>query len=732
MGLLKRDNLKLFFNGVLNSYSQVFFSDNKIFAAVLLVVTFVDPFAGLFGLVSVLVTNIAGFGLGFNKPVIARGIYGFNSLLVGLGLGIYFAFGWQLLLIVIFASILTLFISIAAEGVIGKYALPYLSVPFILAIWIVTLATRDLTALGVSQRGIFTLNELYQIGGGYLVVVYEWFDQLPIVPSFRVYFISLGAIFFQSNVLAGVVIALGLLYYSRIGFTLSLLGFYSAFFFYEIVGANLDELNYTYIGFNYILTAIAVGGFFIIPTLSSYLSVICLMPLVALLTMSLSSVFAVFLLPIYSLPFNIIVLLFLYILKFRMKNTSNLHTWFFQHNSPERNLYAFKNAAERYSRFDDMPVRLPFYGEWTVTQGYDGNYTHKDEWRHALDFEIVDEDGRTYKGDGKECSDYYCYDKAVLAPADGTIEDVTDGVGDNRVGDVNLVSNWGNTIIIRHSDDLYTKLSHLKENSISVKRGDKVRQGQTIARCGNSGNSPVPHLHFQLQSTPYIGSKTIEYPVSHYILKGEKGFEFRSFEIPEKGQQIRNVEVNSLLKNAFNLVPGKNIRITETRDGIENSLNWEVHSSIYNKAYILCKKSGSKAWFENDGTMWYFTHFEGDRSSMLHYFYLAAYKLQQGFYQDIFLKDKYPVNLLFPKPVMFFQDIVAPFFMFLKADYSVRYVFADNSLAPEKIELQSNATSYVFGIISRTIHFEMEIDSKGIRKLEVKSKFLKVDALWEE
>jgi urea transporter len=162
--MFKKNNLDLFFSGVLNSYSQVFFSDNRFFSAVLFIVTFVDPFAGFYGLISVLFTNLTGFRLGFNKLIISRGIYGFNSLLVGLGLGIYFAPGWHLLLIVILAAILTLFISVAAEGVIGKYALPYLSVPFILSIWIVTLATRDLTALGVSQRGVFTLNELYQCG----------------------------------------------------------------------------------------------------------------------------------------------------------------------------------------------------------------------------------------------------------------------------------------------------------------------------------------------------------------------------------------------------------------------------------------------------------------------------------------------------------------------------------------------------------------------------------------
>jgi urea transporter/murein DD-endopeptidase MepM/ murein hydrolase activator NlpD len=731
-GLIRKDNLQLVSGGVLNSYSQVFFSDNKGFAIALLMVTFVDPFAGFYGLVSVLFTNGLGSYLGFNRLVIAKGLYGFNSLLVGLGIGIYFAPGWHLLLIVLLAATLTLFLCVAAEGIIGKYALPYLSVPFIICLWIFTLATRDLTALGISHRGVYILNDLYQFGGNFLIGLYEFWYRINLLPSLRVFFISLGAIFFQYNVISGIIISIGLLYFSRIAFTLSLLGFYSAFFFYDIVGANLDEINYSYIGFNYILTAIAIGGFFVIPTLSSYLSVIFLIPLVALLTMSLSSALAIFNLPVYSLPFNIIGLLFLYILKFRIRNTNELHTLFYQYNSPERNLYAFRNATERFSNLLYIQVRLPFFGEWTVTQAYDGEHTHKDRWRHAFDFEITDDEGKLYRKEGGNCRDYYCYGMAVLAPADGVIEEVYDDIPDNEIGEVNLLQNWGNTIIIQHGEGLYSKLSHLKEKSITVKKGEKIKQGQTIARVGNSGRSPVPHLHFQIQSTPWIGSETIEYPIGQYVLKKEKGFEFRIFGIPEKGQKIMNVEVNAVMKNAFNIIPGRKLIINEIRNGKGDTAQWEVKTSVYNKSFILCNKTNSRAWFEYDGTIWYFTHFEGDRRALLFYFYLAVYKVQLGFYQDISLTDKYPVNRIFPRTILFFQDLVAPFYLFLRSDYRIKYSDIDNSVSPGRIKLNSVATSYIFGRLSDRIEFELEIDRLGIRKLKAAGSKVNISAVWEE
>lgn len=56
----------------------------------------------------------------------------------------------------------------------------------------------------------------------------------------------------------------------------------------------------------------------------------------------------------------------------------------------------------------------------------------------------------------------------------------------------------GNYIIIDHQNGEFSAYVHLSENSIMVKPGDKVEQGQVIAKVGNTANSTEPHLHFQL------------------------------------------------------------------------------------------------------------------------------------------------------------------------------------------------------------------------------------------
>jgi urea transporter/murein DD-endopeptidase MepM/ murein hydrolase activator NlpD len=722
------DNIKLFLRALPNSYGQVFFSDHRFFALILILVTFFDLYAGLLGLLSVVTTNLVGFVLGFDGKRISKGVFGFNSLLVGLGLGIYFEPSFQLLLVIVMAAILTLLVAVSLQGVIGKYALPYLSIPFLLSIWTMTLATKEFAALGISERGIYTFNDLYTIGGEPLVRLYEWWNELQLPRPVRIYFISLGAILFQFNLLSGILLSLGLLLYSRIAFSLSLIGFFTAYLFYGILGADISDLSYSYIGFNYILTSIAVGGFFIIPSRRSYLWVVLLIPIVAMVTISLSKVFAVFSLPVYSLPFNLVVLLFLYALKFRIRTSVTLSEVLIQHNTPEKNLYAFHNDVIRFRQHQKVALRLPFLGAWTVSQAHDGEHTHKAEYRHAWDFVITDTEGKQFTGSGDHLTDYFCYDKRVLAPAAGTIEFVLDRIPDNVAGEVNLRDNWGNTVIIKHDDHLYTSLSHLREGSVSVKEGETVRAGDEIGRCGNSGRSPYPHLHFQVQETPYIGSATLEYPISYHIHHKADGFRLKSFEFPMSGDLVSNIERSPLLYAAFHFIPGKRFLFDVTINGERRESSWEVNTDPYNNAYIRCYQTGAMAYFINDGNLMYFTHYSGNKGCLLYYFFMAAFQVQQGFYQDLVIRDNYPLNLLFRQPLLGLQDLVAPFWKFLRSEYTCTYAWIDSEMAPTQIRLVSSATNSIAGKELERFDFNLIVNEQGIHRLSAVSKHVTLEA----
>lgn len=264
----------------LQSYSLLFFNKNNRFALLLMLVTFLDVYTGLAGLLAVVISNMTAWFIGLNETSLKTGNYGFNALLVGLALGIQYQPSIELYVILFFGSLLTLIITVFLEGWLAKYRVPYLTLPFMLAVWIIILATRSYEALSLSERGIYFLNYLHKLGGGAAVKIYEWFSDLPIPESLIIYFKSLGAIFFQYNILAGIIIALALLMVSRISFMFSLTGYYTAYLFYQFIGGNINELNYNYIGFNYILTAIAIGGIFVIASRYSFLWVILLTPLI--------------------------------------------------------------------------------------------------------------------------------------------------------------------------------------------------------------------------------------------------------------------------------------------------------------------------------------------------------------------------------------------------------------------------------------------------------------------
>lgn len=61
----------------------------------------------------------------------------------------------------------------------------------------------------------------------------------------------------------------------------------------------------------------------------------------------------------------------------------------------------------------------------------------------------------------------------------------------------NLLSGYGNMIIIDHSAGLLTAYAHA--SVLMVHRGDRVRRAQPVARVGQSGRATSPHLHFEVR-----------------------------------------------------------------------------------------------------------------------------------------------------------------------------------------------------------------------------------------
>lgn len=640
--------------GLLRSYSMVFFSKHPVFAGYLVAASFVDPLTGLSGLLSAAVALVAAHLFGLNTKELRNGIFSFNALLSGLALGSAFQFHPLAIVVV---SLLTLLLTLVISAVTSRFNLPFLSLPFVVAGWVIALNPVTVNCC-FTPRAVSDFFIAQQLSGP--------LDELFAHSAAGLYLRSLSAIFFQNNCLSGLLIAIGLLVYSRIAFLLSVTGFAAGWIWFKVTG-GLPADAYYYSSFNYILTAIGLCGFFLLPSRSSLLFAIASMPVVGLLYGACAVLFRYSQLPVYSLPFSLATLAMVTALSLRRRG-NRLRPVYLQLYSPENNLYRALHYDERFKSNLLLPVNLPFFGEWYVSQAHGGPVTHKGAWQHAWDFVVHDEHQRTFRLPGKQASDFYCFGLPVLAPADGTVVSLLDGIEDNVIGDVNLNENWGNTVVIRHGEGLYSKLSHLKKNSLKVLIGDAVRKGEMIAQCGNSGRSPEPHLHFQLQSSPIIGAPTIAYPLALYVLRRNGKSELRNFSIPEAGDTVARPAPYGILKRAFAFRPGDRLDFSIDEGNRRRRESWEMNTDEDNSSYLTCVTSGDKAWYVASDSLFAFTSFSGSRRSLLYYFYLGAGKVLLSYVPGLVVRDHLPVGETYGRTARVIQDLLAPLHVYLKAE----------------------------------------------------------------
>ena len=689
-----------FLRAILHSYSMLFFSQHRGLAALLVVASFGRPWAGAAGLGAAALA-VAGARLGgFRRDYTDLGAYSFNALLVGLALPLFFAPGWALGALVAAGAGLALLLSVALGGWLGGRGLPFLSLPFVLVMWLLLLGAGSWPALVPAEPGTYWLNDLYAVGGPRLVALASWGADYPWPPLLATYLRALSAVVLQDSAWAGLLAAAGLLWHSRITFSLSVLAFVGVGALHTLGGAAGAPEAYN-LGANYVVAAVAVGGVFVVPSVASYGWALLSLPLTAVLLGGLAPLLAKAGLPGLSLPFCLTSLLFLYVLLLRETPGRRLVLVPVQRYSPEANLYA--QLAQAPSTLGRVLLALPFLGAWRCTQGYaDGGPTHQGPWGQALDFAITDAEGRTYHGAGQALSDYYCYNKPVLAPADGVVEEVVQHVADNAIGEVNTHQNWGNTIVLRHAPGVYSQLSHLRAHSARVRPGEAVRRGDVLAACGSSGRSPEPHLHFQVQATPAIGSATLAYPLAYFLASAAPcpcqpaagAEELHYGAVPQRGSVVRAPQPQPQLSQALHLPPGYQLAV-QAASGPAASQQWEVFTDAYNARYLRCHQTGAVAYFEQDESLFRFTAYYGPRQAWLYTFYLAAYwvPLLEAPLRPVPL----PLSVGRSPWLGWLQDLVAPFFQFVRPTFELSRPDALPSLAGRPLPLRSRAAVAYWG-----------------------------------
>jgi hypothetical protein len=97
----------------------------------------------------------------------------------------------------------------------------------------------------------------------------------------------------------------------------------------------------------------------------------------------------------------------------------------------------------------------------------------------------------------------------ILAARDGMVTEIVDGF--SKSGLTDEYRGKANYVVLQHADRTFTLYVHLAHNSIKVKVGQQVKEGEQIALSGNTGYSATPHLHFMAYR--YNGAKRESFPV---------------------------------------------------------------------------------------------------------------------------------------------------------------------------------------------------------------------------
>ncbi len=686
-------------DAVLGSYSQILFTRSRVVGILILAATFTAPVTGAFGLGAVFLSVFVARGFAFPETSIRAGIFGYNAMLVGLENGALLQPSLPTVLLAAAAVVLAVVATATLASALGaSFNLPSLSLPFLLVFYLVLSFSQQIAGVELVEA----IWDPQPIG-----------EALPHVVAS--YLRSLGAIFFLPRWDAGLLVMVAVLAFSRIGFVLTLVGFAVAYPVSLYAVAVPDAELHLMMGFNLMLTAVALGGVWFVPRPASFALAAVAAVLAAVLALAGRTLLGRLGLPLLILPFNLTVIPMLYAMRQRGRDGAPKAVDFAM-GTPEQNLNYYQTRLARFGDPYAVPLHLPFLGRWSCTQGNDGAHTHKGLWRHGLDFEVAGADGRTFRGAGRKPEDYHCWRLPILAPADGTVVKVVSDVEDNEIGEINAKDNWGNLVLLYHGPGLYSLVAHLAEGSVAVTEGAAVKRGAKLGLCGNSGRSPVPHLHVQVQGTDRVGAATLPIAFREVVIEEDEGETIHGSATPDEAQTVRNLEREPDLARLFDFPLGEDLvfELTTPR-GTTSEEVVEPEIDLFGNLSLTTRGRGRALWYENKAAAFTVYDHQGSGASLLAQIYMALPRVPFEGGANLQWRDHLVSRQLLSPPRRLLRDFAAPFLGRGGIEMTYRLERADATLVVHGESVEKNG-----GAGPRIVTRAVLRDGTGIEAVEVR------------
>lgn len=277
---------------VLNNIAQVLLLQNPWTGLFILIGLFLGSWkVGLIALIASIIALLLAKQTNYSEAEITAGLAGFNPVLTGIALTIFLTSEWYSWVFVIIAILITMPIGSAVREFLKPFGVPMLTIPYVF----------------ISSSVLLTSFQFQHVDAD--------IDILPntvkeiVFSEHNVHFISaflsgFSEMFLLDNVMAGILILIGIFIASRKAGLLSiganLLGLGIDLMF----GANHDQINAGLFGYNVVLTVLALGVAFE-TRINRYISIALGILLTIMLHAGLTTLLTPFGLPVFTLPFII-------------------------------------------------------------------------------------------------------------------------------------------------------------------------------------------------------------------------------------------------------------------------------------------------------------------------------------------------------------------------------------------------------------------------------------------
>lgn len=265
-----RDHSSLgFIDWVLRGVGQVVFQNNPLTGLVILIALFYNSWIyGTICILGVLVSTLTAMLLMADRNLIKDGLFGFNGALVGLALVAFTSEDFRtgavpsahMVVYIVFAAAFTTIVFMSLATMLGPHKVAPLTMPFVLVGWLFLFAVLKFDAIHAGPLAKPVSPDQFSIEVPYDLPT--WYMGLGN---------AIGQIFFQDNFISGYIILIAIAIHSRISALMALMGAAVAALVAAIFGAPEGAIRDGLFGYNAALTAIALGGFFLVLTTRSFI-----------------------------------------------------------------------------------------------------------------------------------------------------------------------------------------------------------------------------------------------------------------------------------------------------------------------------------------------------------------------------------------------------------------------------------------------------------------------------